>query len=182
MTGDTKQAYQAYDRALPLFEQVNDRNGYTFFHRGLGDLALQTGDYARAHKQFLLSLERAQAVGHQWGAAYAMYGIGRAATGLGEYGEALEWLKEALEASRNVWHNGLTLLVLSGAANLFGVHGDREQAVVIAAFVSGHVNTWYEVRNRMQALLTELAAEMEPAAFEAAEQRARSMQLDDFQL
>lgn len=180
VAGDVKNAFMGYDRSLSLFEQVNDRNGYTFFHKGLGDLALQTGDYPRAYRQFELSLERAREVGHAWGAAYALSGLGRAALGLGQIQEADTLLAQALFEARNVWHNGLTLLVLSGTASLRAAQGDLQQAVALATFVAGHVNTWYEVRNRMQALLVELAAGMEPADYEAAEQRAATIKFEDF--
>jgi predicted ATPase/DNA-binding SARP family transcriptional activator len=180
VAGDIKNAFLSYDRSLPLFEQVNDRNGYTFFHKGMGDLALQTGDYPRAYHQFQLSLERARDVGHAWGGAYALYGVGCAALGLGDLQEADTLLAQALHASRNVWHNGLTLLVLSGIASLRAAQGEPQEAVALAAFVAGHVNTWYEVRIRTQALLAELAAQMEPASYEAAAQRAQTMKFDDF--
>jgi predicted ATPase/DNA-binding SARP family transcriptional activator len=180
VAGNPQQARQAYEEALVLFDKVSDRNGHTFYHRGLGDLALMEGQYATALDEFQQSIEFSQETEHLWGLAYAQYGAGYAAAGLGDLEQATHLLTLALRLSFRTGHKGIMLLVLSGVAFLQQVRGELEQAVETLSFLVSHFATWYDVRRRAKAQLKELEAALPPEAYQAALERGRQRQIESF--
>lgn len=73
-----------YQEANLYFQEANDRLGLGFYHRDLGDIALNQNKFALAKEHFTAFLEQAQTIPHNWASAFAKNGLGCAAMGLGD--------------------------------------------------------------------------------------------------
>ncbi|MDT8306292.1 MAG: NB-ARC domain-containing protein, partial [Anaerolineae bacterium] len=172
--GDLVGAREWFEKAQLLFTRFEDRTGYTFYHRGLGDIALTRGNFLDAQLQFQASLRHAQARGNEWALAYAWCGMGSASVGLGHVEMARQHFLEALQRAVAAGERGITLFVLAGITALFALSGEDERATELGAFVLEQPLTWRETREWLQAILAgdvKLPADEQAAAAERARQR-----------
>jgi tetratricopeptide (TPR) repeat protein len=156
VAGDLITARVWYDQARVLFEKFQDSNGFTYYHRGLGDIALANGEYNEAQQQFLQSLEHALKNGFKWGAAYALAGLARVAVCLGQYEAARSYFSEGLQNAITTGDRGLALVVLAGYAGLFAVIGEAERAVELCTLVAEQFAAWKETKKQAAAILSEV--------------------------
>ncbi|WP_374687256.1 BTAD domain-containing putative transcriptional regulator [Promineifilum sp.] len=150
--GDATEARQWFDRANTLFEQARTNVGRSFYHRGLGDLALAAGDAAEAARQFEISRGDAAKTNHAWQLAYVTAGLGRAATMTGDYDVARRHLVAALRGAQAIGDGGLVTAVLRGAVEWFAALGRDEDAAAAATIILKHPLAWRETRRAVMAL------------------------------
>lgn len=159
-------ARQWFERARPLFEQINDDMGLAYYHRGMGDLALMYGDELRARPDSTDSSETYVAaignfrtyqewaeLGNTWSRVYALCGLSRAALGLGETGDALHIIRQALALVGASVRHDLEGLPLACLAHLAHQSGATELAGRLASIVSASPHTWLETRAWIKPLL-----------------------------
>jgi predicted ATPase len=179
--GDLAAARDWYDKARVAFDQVNDRSGYIFYHRGLGDIAHMQGNFAEAEEQFSRSLEYAREPDHDWGVAYARAGLARATIALGAYDKAYEHLIRAFVRVISSNEQGIILLALAALAHYLAAVGKRETAVMLAIVVQQHHGSWRETRKRVEPVLA-LKQKLTPAQIAEAEAEGQQRQKDVWQL
>lgn len=153
LVGEVSPARINFDRALHLFNRVKDTSGLTFFHRGMGDVALQTGDVQDAKNHFELSYQYSQQAPNIWAQAYAACGLGYVMLINKDVDKAQQYLETALPLAQHTSHVAMILHVLTGMAYLYEARGERERAIEMAAFVQQHYSTWMEDKKRVADLL-----------------------------
>jgi predicted ATPase/class 3 adenylate cyclase len=153
-------ARQWFERARPLFEQINDDMGLAYYHRGMGDLALIRGDELLSHagsidsdddfviaiSHFRNYLEWAE-LGNTWSRVYALCGLAKAALGLGEIVDSLDYLRQALTLVASTMRHDLEGLPVAGLAHLAHRAGEAELAAQLASAVLLSPHTWLETQN-----------------------------------
>ena len=155
--GDYATARDWYDQAVSVFKAGNDQNGSTFYHRGLGEIALGRGDYAEADRQLRISLQLADELNHPWSMVYAARGLSEVAMGMGRLSAARNHLVVALcvilERSTVPGDTGgLYLSVFASAVRLFHELAMEEEAGRLARYVLDNPLTWGETRRNLERL------------------------------
>jgi predicted ATPase/DNA-binding SARP family transcriptional activator len=153
LKGDLAEARKCYQEAKTLLDRFEDPNGDTFYHRGMGDVALALDDFAEAERQFSASLESAHAADHHWGMSYALTGLGRAWLGLENYGAAREYFREALQHAKEADELGVALVALAGLAALYAATAEPKRAWNLATQVLNHHVSWRETREIAASIL-----------------------------
>ena len=156
LKGDLEKARTCYQDAKTLLDRFEDPNGDTFYHRGLGDLALALNDFAGAERQFAASLESARAADHYWGMSYALTGLGRASLGLRNYGAARDHFKAALQHAKEADELGIALVALAGLAAFYAATAEPECAWILATQVLNHHVSWRETKGIAESILKAL--------------------------
>lgn len=150
--GDHTKARQWFEKAMGQFTVANFPVGFTFYFRGLGDLALTERDFPQAEDQFISSIEWAQLTHHPWQEAYALSGASKAALRLGNNEKARSYLVRSLRIVLSLDDlDGMALMVLAAAAELFSYSGDMDRAKTVAEFILSHTLTWNETRRWVEA-------------------------------
>lgn len=161
-------ARQWFERARPLFEQIDDDMGLAYYHRGMGDLALMRGDelrlspgagdeaeaYVAAIAHFRNYLQWAEH-GNTWSRVYALCGLGRAASGLGDLDQALAHFQQALGLVAASQRHDLEGLPIACLAHLAGRAGMDQLAGRLAAVVIASPHTWLETQAWVAPLIPE---------------------------
>jgi tetratricopeptide (TPR) repeat protein len=181
LMGDFGQAQIWYQKALPLFEKLQDFNGIGSYYRGLGDIALGLAQWEAACQQFQKSLDaltqdhRAWSV---WSVAYVQGGLGRSLIGLGKLSEAREVLQKAIQNAQE--YNGWDLIFapLVGCARLYAALGKWEKAVELAAFIVYQRISWHETKRQAQELIESASRDLPSTIVQAAQARGQAMTID----
>jgi len=160
VVGDFREAGDWYERAYPLFEDLDNKLGLAFYQRGLGDLALATQDYQTAREHFAKSLEYADIDQIGWLTSYALNGLGQADLGLGMMESAGNHFLQAVKKGRRSKDRGVTLVALLGLASYFAAAGNFERAFELAYLVKSHFATWNETSEAASQLLTDVAGKL----------------------
>jgi predicted ATPase/DNA-binding SARP family transcriptional activator len=182
LSGEVSPARHNFDRALHLFNLVKDTSGLTFFHRGMGDVALQTGDVQDAESQFKLSYQYSQQVPNPWAQAYAACGLGYVMLMKQDLDEAQQYLDTALPLAQRTGHVAMFLHVLTAAAYLYEAQENYARAIETAAFVEHHYATWKEDKKRAAILLERNRQTLSVEQFDRLVASSRQLQLEDFQI
>lgn len=172
---DPSTARHYYEQARPGFERLGEKNGLAFYHRGLGDLALDAGDFALAREHFRQGLDLIQQVRHRWAGAYLLNGLGRAELGLRQQQTAHKHFLAALREAQSTGDPGILLVVLAGLVDWYAAHGDLQQAVSLAALVAGHPVSWLETKARVAMVLESAASTLSAEEFAAIKERSKSL-------
>lgn len=156
--GDLEQARRWFERSLALFRATasayeESEVGQSFYHRGLGDLALAEGNAVEAAAYFAEAARFAQATHHTWQYAYATTGLGRAALMAGDSATAARHLSDGLRVGASTGDAGIVLVSFAGAAQFFMVQGDPEHARHLAGRILAHPLAWNETRREVARLL-----------------------------
>jgi DNA-binding SARP family transcriptional activator/predicted ATPase len=154
--GDAENANKYYEEARSILAHFEDPSGEVFYHRGIGDLALEGGDFRKAEEHFLQSLYYSDSVGHPWGSVYALCGLGRVKTCLADHGLARDYFYQALQRAKEIDDSGITLNVLESIAEEYAAEGKNDRAAELAARVFRHPVTWRETKEKSEALLKAL--------------------------
>jgi len=153
--GDTAAARRWFDTALPLFQQMGDRQGEAFYRRGRGDLALVAGEWDAAYEHH--AAYYAWADGRDtWASIYALCGLARASVALGRPDEALGRLRTALHLAVASGRRDTEALPVAGLAHLAAAVGRPALAARLAAAVVDSPLTWIETRRWMAAEIKRL--------------------------
>jgi tetratricopeptide (TPR) repeat protein len=188
--GDYEEARQSYEESLALFKRVGVLWAVGRLHSHLGDVALAAGDYeeAREHHRGALAayqdvgvywVEEAVAWGGCWGVAVSLQTLGDIALAMGDDREARQRYRRALEMAIDDPHLELRLHVMLGSARWLAREGKVERAVELAALARHHPASVEETKEKAGALLDELRTGLPPDAYAAAEERGRTLDLED---
>jgi tetratricopeptide (TPR) repeat protein len=159
VAGEHHSARIYYEEAKVLFQHINNRWGLAFYNRGRGDLGLMENNYSGAKDYFLKHLTIAQTAS-DWSVVYALCGLGRAECGLGRFNEARRQFSRALKLAFMINSTDLTMIALTGFANLLAAEGENERALELATFVTNHNNTWNETRIQAEAVAMKAASKL----------------------
>ena len=151
--GEHDKARSCYEDHKALLDRFEDPNGITFYHRGLGDLALARNDLGEAERQFGESLKYALAAGHSWAMSYALTGLGRASSDSGNYTRSRDYFAQALKRVKEADELGIALVVLAGVAELYAASGEPERARDLARLIVNHPVSWRETKERVRTIL-----------------------------
>jgi len=151
--GEHDKARSCYEDHKALLDRFEDPNGITFYHRGLGDLALARNDLVEAERQFGESLKYALAAGHSWAMSYALTGLGRASSSSGNYARSRDYFTQALKRAKEADELGIALVALAGVAELYTATGGAERARDLATLVVNHHVSWRETKDQGRAIL-----------------------------
>lgn len=182
LIGNVEQAQLWYQKALHLFEQLQDFNGIGSYHRGLGDIALGLRQWEEACQQFQKSIE-ALAQDHRswitWNLAYVQAGLGRSLIGLGKFSEARDVLQKAIRNAQeqNGWD--LIFVPLMGCARYYAETGKREQAIELATFIVHQKISWNETKRLAQEIIELASSELPSKVTKKAQARGQAMTMDE---
>jgi hypothetical protein len=105
--------------------------------------------------------------------------LGDVALAEGDLAEAGRYYALALDAASGRPEEGLKPHVLLGPAALLARMGEVERAIEVAALARHHPASVEETRDKADALLDRLRAELPPEAYAAAEARGRARDLGE---
>lgn len=176
VAGDLNEAFEWYEKARTLFEDLDDASFPVFYRRSLGDLALATSNYHKAKAEFLESIRLAQVLKHNWAWCYGLMGLGKSQIALGEFEAARENLSHAIDIAIARDEPGMILNCVAAFAMYFASLGDIERARALSTFALEHHFTWNEARVEMNSLRQSLV-EVEPEQRAAAEKVWRNLDL-----
>ncbi|MBM4456186.1 MAG: tetratricopeptide repeat protein [Chloroflexi bacterium] len=146
---------------------------------GLGALALRRGNLDEAgqlYEESRASFERLGIAG-TLRYAEAVIGLGEVALARGDWSRARARFREALAARAcRAWEK---MDAVAGMAQVFAGEGDTSQAAELLALVAHHPFTAHATRERVEALLAELEAELPAEVFAVATARGRARELDE---
>jgi tetratricopeptide (TPR) repeat protein len=177
LSGDLAGAAGWFERSGKIFEREQDNVGLSFYHRGMGDVAIARGDFEGAHRCFMDSVRHSQTANHTWMIAYAEQSRGRAELRLGQQALAEKHILKALKLAVNSRDQGIILVVLAAYAELLTQQRQLERAIQLASVVHGHFLTWHEIRKRAGDLLAVLRKSAPRSKYTKAEKRGRSTDL-----
>jgi tetratricopeptide (TPR) repeat protein len=172
-------ALDYYQQAHYLIEQEDMSFARIFYARGMGDYSLDMGDHLAAIDYFQDSLRRSLELSHHWAKGYALCGLGRAYLGAGRLAEAENIFLEAVQYTQEIAQNDLSMIPLTGLANLRNVCGDPEQALLMAVFVDQYALTWLETRGQAKVVMAAAMAQLSEKTAEAVRQQALTMTKDE---
>ncbi|MBK8988958.1 MAG: AAA family ATPase [Chloroflexi bacterium] len=179
LQGQLDFARDLYEQSFVGFRQHRISLGLVYYHRGLGDLALMGQDWAAACAHYDQALEAMHDTYHPWGQGYIYTHYGLAQIAQGEFAAARRCYQAAVHYVMVLGDKGVTLMALYGVANLLAAEGDLAGAVALAAFVQFHLAAWWETRERARLFLADLATQLGPAAFAAAQLARQEMSLNE---
>ena len=176
-----EQAQLWYQKALSVFEKLQDFNGIGSYYRGLGDIALGLTRWEEACQQFQKSID-ALTQDHRswsiWGFAYVQARLGRALIGLGKFSEASDILQKALHNAKNQNAWDLIFVPLVGCASLHFAMGKREQAIELAAFIVHQKISWNETKRQARQVIEFASRDLPSNVMQEAQARGQAMAID----
>lgn len=175
---DYESARRWYEDGMAHFRAGAFERGATFYHRGMGDLALAQGQPEEAAGHFQRSLELAENENYRWGMSRALIGLGHATLALGNAPAAWEDFRRALRLAVE-WgiDQGLMLMAVAGLAATHLAQGDANKALELAAFAQSHSATIAETRRILHAITAASSVDLTPAARRQREQRGQDLTL-----
>lgn len=181
LTGNFEQAQVWYQKALHVFEQLQDFNGIGSYYRGLGDIALGSIHWEEACRQFQKSID-ALSQDHRswsiWNVAYVQAGLGRSLIGLGKLSEARETLHKAIQNAQEANGWDLIFVPLVGCAELYAAMEKREQAIELAAFIAHQRISWNETKHQALKVIEVASRELASKRMKAAQARGQAITMD----
>ncbi|MBX0327345.1 tetratricopeptide repeat protein [Oscillochloris sp. ZM17-4] len=161
LTGAHREARRCFQEALAIRQAFGDSRGIALCLRDLGATAAAMADYAEASWFYREALALFQAIGNQAGIVATLSDIGSNALAQGEPERAAESFRRALEAA---WQTraaprilGVLVAMAAGLAE-----GDPPRAAGLAGLARAHPAATQEIRDRAEALLSQLALPAEP--------------------
>jgi tetratricopeptide (TPR) repeat protein len=187
--GEDAYARQAYVEARRLYEeslslvQAIGRYALGGLYTNLGDVALAQDDYKAASGRYQEALAQSRRIHRHLDVLRACERLGRVALAVGDpetaAGHYLQALETAVESHSDLLlhQDALRLDVVIGIALLIA-RTDEQRAVELAALAREHPSGTEETQSRAQGLLEDLRPRLSPAAFAAAQERGRSLELE----
>lgn len=177
--GEYSVAREHYEESLDLYQGDGDLRGISATLNNLGVVAEFLGENVEAMRLYQESLAIDREIGEQVGIATSLINLGDIACGMGKFADARKYYYEALKISMRAIALPVAVEVLGGIARMLAWEGKREKALELASLVSSHPACDKEDRDQVALLIVRLETELpEPVAREA-EQRGRSLLLDE---
>jgi predicted ATPase/DNA-binding SARP family transcriptional activator len=178
LAGNPDEAVELFERSFKLFEiYEEDKIGFAFYWRGLGDILLEKQDWAEAANAFQKSVELANQIHHQWAAAYALNGLGRAELYMSKIELSTDHILAALDLARKVHDPGVALTILDALSELHARKENFEKAAVLNALTLQHFASWNEIKRRATRLSMLLKDKLLPREFNELKKKGRSSDL-----
>jgi diguanylate cyclase (GGDEF)-like protein len=177
--GEYAAAREHYQESLDLYQGDGDLRGISATLNNLGVVAEFLGENVEAMRLYQESLGIDREIGEQVGIATSLINLGDIACSMGKFADARKYFYEALKLSTRAIALPVAVEVLGGIARMLAWEGKREKALELAFLAYSHPACDKEDRDRVAILIGRLEAELpEPVAREA-EQRGRSLLLDE---
>ncbi len=173
-----EQAYAAEQESLAIFRELGNRLGAAICLNNLGFLAFRQGQYIQARQLYEEALRLRRELGDDWGIVVALDNLGAVACELGEYPTAYAHYAEALALAQSIRATRLMVEVLAGLGRLAAREGQPTRAVELLAFALAHPAMGSEAREPAARALAELETQMPCAAFAAAVECGRALELE----
>ncbi|MES2761818.1 MAG: tetratricopeptide repeat protein [Bacteroidota bacterium] len=122
--GMTPQAYEYYYKALDIYKEVNNKQGYAAIYINLGFLFRQEGNVAKAIDAYHNALKVQISVNDMGGAATSYNNIGFVFDNQGEIAKALEYYTKALNIYLKMKDEDGIAISYSNIGYLFKTYGD----------------------------------------------------------
>jgi len=145
----------------------------------LGGILMQEGQYEEALKLFLQGLEIHRNTGYRFGTAIALDNVGTAYFHLGNDQDALYFLRQSIREARDIRSELIVLDALVCIAGLRAKNGEKESALELVGLIRNHPKTDPETIQSLEKLKTSLTKGMSEKAIHAAEERGKTLLLND---
>jgi tetratricopeptide (TPR) repeat protein len=175
--GDYVKARQTYQQGLALSERIKDRLLGGALCADLGDVALARGEYERARGYYEEALLRSEEASSYRGTSRALGGLGKVAMARGDRVRAKACFRRALQLAVDRTDALSCAEALIGPSVWLAREGMAEHAVQVLALVLETGTYSMPARGTAYRLLEELQSELSPAAFVAARERGRALDL-----
>ncbi|NCF66971.1 MAG: tetratricopeptide repeat protein [Chloroflexi bacterium] len=179
LNGDYQKSEETSQAMLAAFNAIEDayHSGYCLLYLGL--LARDQGDMVRAErllKEALATWEQAELDARL--AVAACY-LGQLMVALGErrHMEAIDFFQQGLEGAVKHQMAPLALDIFVGVVHLLADAGEMKRAVELLVLAEQQEASTFETKERARHLLAELAAQLPPGEFEAAQALGQQKEL-----
>jgi predicted ATPase/DNA-binding SARP family transcriptional activator len=170
---------QRYSReALAIFRDIGYPMGEAVALNNLGVACQMLGEFVEAQAALAACVNLCRELGHRHILAHALGSLGGVAAANEAFGEAWGLLREALQTARMIGSVSALLFGLASTAEVLARQDQRERAAEIAAFVLEHGAANRETKNRADALLVGLAAQVPAPMLEAARAHGQAATLE----
>jgi predicted ATPase/DNA-binding CsgD family transcriptional regulator len=137
--GHQEQAQEHFERALAIFQDLDDRRGVAAMLRGLGSVAIDRGDLDGADALLGEVLALAPESGAAWEAASAANLLAVIAYARGDFTTAIRFGEEALVAWQDLGDTGHVAIALANLARAALAAGDLTRAAALTREALAHV-------------------------------------------
>jgi DNA-binding SARP family transcriptional activator/predicted ATPase len=172
-------ARHMYEQSHPIFQDTDDTWGIVYYHRGLGEMALQKGDVDKAQTHFKQSLAGLEREYHPWCEAYVQSALSRVYAEKGNLDGARENLARAVDNALTQGDKGLVLYLFYSMVVYLLAAERTSEAAALAAYDSSHIAAWWETRQRVRGVLDVLADKLTSEEMQAALVQYQLVSLDE---
>jgi predicted ATPase/DNA-binding SARP family transcriptional activator/tetratricopeptide (TPR) repeat protein len=163
--GEYEQSRQYYEASMTLFREIKRDLGTAYYHRGLGELALQQEDLEEAlahYNQSKSILENIpNPMDRSWALAYVECGLGRVWSIQGKLVSANSIFQESFRNAQQHKTYGLLLYILAGVMELYVAKERFNDAFILGTFISNQEATYWETKCRVIKLLADIEVKCE---------------------
>lgn len=168
-----------YYEAIEISRQLNQTRQQAASLGNLGGILLKEGQHEEALKLFQQGLEIHRNSGYRFGTAIALDNVGTAHYHLGNEQEALYYLKQSIREARDIRSDLIALDALVWVAALQAKNGSNEKALELFGLIHNHPKADTETIQNIEKLLPEIADGLSGETVCAAEERGKSLLLND---
>ncbi len=177
--GDQTEAERCFGEALALAQETGNPWDIAAGYNGLGLVAEATGNYAEAERLQRQGLAIFRQIEDRQSVAESLGHLGFTLFAQERLQEAEQAFREAMETALASQAPPEALRALVGIAMILARAGSKETAAAAAAHVIGHPANYPGNHDRAMRLLADLATQMSPEALAAAQERGRTLSLDE---
>jgi class 3 adenylate cyclase/predicted ATPase len=127
--GEYDSAMSAYESALSVMQEINNRYGIAASHINIGNIRRDQGNYQSAQDYYQKSLTTSQMIGSRRGMAVALLNIGAIYHDKGDYQKAHEYFNQSLSLSREINARREETVALTSIGNLYHDQGEYGRAL-----------------------------------------------------
>lgn len=176
--GDRQTAQKHLKDSLAIYEELGLRGLRAETLAELSWVALDEGDYSIASQLARESLALCQELEHGQGEIAPYTVLGEVALGLSDFPQAQTHFQKALEIAVELWFPSYALHALVGMAKLLHETGEKERALVVAAFIRQHPAAWQWSKNRIAPLARQLDTELPRRVVKAIQTEGKEKELE----
>jgi predicted ATPase/DNA-binding SARP family transcriptional activator len=169
--GNSKKALGFYEDAGAYFKRINYFLGQGYYHRALGDIAIQEAHYLDALECYETYNRYVEQDNHMWSMAQAAARLAWVYAHLGKVYSSRNHIYQCLKLLRDADETNLTLAALLCEARCQVEEGKNESSAALAAYIAEHPFTWNETRQQAKALRTTLSEKVPEEVFESLNNR-----------
>jgi tetratricopeptide (TPR) repeat protein len=153
LMGKSPAAREHYERSFKMFQQVKHEYGYSFYYRGLGQLAINEGAYELAEDYLQKCIEYGLKEIHEWPASVAMSHQGWIKMIQRKFEEGFAYLQDALSSAAKTGDRCLYVFPMLGLLEYLVANNRLPEAVQINAFIQAYHGSWRETKDQAAALM-----------------------------